>query len=264
MRRVLITLALSLFCLTSYAQTREVAKSQMKEAVRMTNEYLPQSLGILSIDKIDVRADDLLVYITIDENQLDFDTYISNMMEAKSSAVAMVVGENEAFGELLKKSGLNVMYVVKGNQSGREERLFYSAYDLANASDLETGLNDMIVQMVFQTRNELPQDWGNGMVLTDVYLEDGYFCYLVKVEEAVLSIEDLKEVKSQGTAMEEGMLQGFASVAEPIEKLFLKYVYESKTGIRYVFWAEESPERISFNLTPQMLSGVISNYSLIE
>lgn len=264
MRKVLIILALSLFCLTSYAQTRDVAKRQMKEAVQMTNEYLPQSFGMLSLDKITVQGDDLLVYVTIDEKQLDFDTYVSNMMESKSAAVSVVVGQSEEFGELLKKSELNVMYVIKGKKSGREERVFYSAYDLANASDVETGLNDMIVQMVFNTRKELPQDWGDGMILTDVYLEDGYFCYVVKVEDSELSIEDLKEVKSQGTAMEEGMIQGFASVADPIEKLFLKYVYDSKTGIRYVFWAEESAERVSFNLTPEMLSGVIGNYSLME
>lgn len=264
MKRLLILLTLSLFCLTSYGQTNEVAKMQMISAIEMTNEYLPKSFGVLSLDRMIVQGDDLVIYITIDENQLDLDAYVANLAGAKSSAVAMVVGESEEFGILLKESGLNIMYVIKGNNSGREDRFFLSSYDLANAVDKETGLNELIIQMVFNTRNELPQDWGDGMVLTDAFIEDGYFCYEVMIDEASLSIQALKEIKSMGTSMEEGMLGNFASVTNPIEKLFLKYIYESKTGIRYVFWAETSPERVSFNLTPEMLSGVIGNYSLLE
>ena len=264
MKRLLILVVLSLFCLSSYGQTREEAKQQMKAVVSVANEYLPQSLGVMTFDKMTVQANDILVYLTIDEEQLDMDSYVSNMMSVKSAAVAMVVGENEELGELLKKSGMNIMYVIKGGQTGREERIFFSSHDLVNALGKEEGLNEMITQMVFTTRSELPQDWGDGMILTDVYLEDGYFCYEVMVDESVVSIESLKLVKSQGTSMEERMLEGFSSVTEPIEKIFLKYIHDSKTGIRYVFWAEESPERISFNLTHEMLSGVIGHYSLIE
>jgi hypothetical protein len=265
MKRLIILLVLSVCCLTSYGQTKEEAKAQMKIAIQMADGYLPQSLGVMTLDKMSVQGNDLLTYITIDENQMSLDAYVSNLQASKSSVTALVVGENEELGKLLKLSGLNVVYVIRGKYSGREERLFISSYDLVNASDKETGLNDMLVQMVFQTREELPQDWGDGLTLTNVYLEDGYFCYEVLTDESVSSIQALKEIKSAGTAMEEGMLQGFASASTPMEKIFLKYIHNSKAGIRYVFWSYDSAERVSFSLTPEMLLPVLDgDYSFVE
>lgn len=265
MKRLIILLALSLFCLSSNAQTKEEAKEQIKIAIQFTQSYLPQSLGVFSLDRMTVQDNDLITYITLDENQISLDAYLLNMEASKSSVTAMVVGENEELGKLLKLSGLNVVYVVKGKYSGREERIFISSDELLNASDKETGLNEMLVQMVFQTRQELPQDWGDGMTLTNVYLEDGYFCYEVMTDESVTSIEALKAAKSMGTVMEEGMLEGFASASTPVEKIFLKYIHNSKAGIRYVFWSNDSAERVSFSLTPEMLSSVLDgDYSFIE
>ena len=79
MKRLLAIVVLSLSCLLSYGQTKEEAKSQMKIVIQMVNEYLPQSLGIMSLDKMTVDGDDLFAYITINEEQLDFDEYISNI-----------------------------------------------------------------------------------------------------------------------------------------------------------------------------------------
>ena len=257
MKRLLAIVVLSLSCLLSYGQTKEEAKSQVKIVIQMVNEYLPQSLGIMSFDKMTVDGDDLFAYITINEEQLDFDEYISNINVSKSSAAAMVVGENEELGNLLRLSELNLVYVVKGSASGREERIYISSDDFANASDKETVLNDMIIQTVYETRKELPQDFGSGMMLTAVYLEDGYFCYEVMTDESVTSIQSLKTVKSMGTSMEESLLEAFASTDDPMEKIFLKYIRDSKIGIRYVFWSEDSPERVSFSLTSEMLSNVL-------
>ena len=257
MKRLFILLMLSLCCLSSYGQTKDEAKAMMRSAIQVTNEYLPLSLGVMTMDKITIQGNDLVVYITIDETQLDFDEYMSNTIKSKAAATAMVVGQNEEFGALIKQSGMNLMYVVKGNISGREDRVFYSSVDLANALDFETGMHDMLVQMVFQTRNELPQYWDNSTVLTDVYLEDGYFCYEVMTDESELSIQGLKELKSMGTIFEESMLEGVASASSPVEKIFWSYIRTSNSGVKYVFWSETSAERIAFYLTPEMLSGVI-------
>ena len=47
----------------------------MRSAIQVTNEYLPMSLGVMTMDKITIQVNDLVVYITIDETQLDFDIY---------------------------------------------------------------------------------------------------------------------------------------------------------------------------------------------
>ena len=122
MKRLIILLVLSVCCLTSYGQTKEEAKAQMKIAIQMADGYLPQSLGVMTLDKMSVQENDLITYITIDENQMSLDAYVSNLQASKSSVTALVVGENEELGKLLKLSGLNVVYVIRGKT--KSQRFF--------------------------------------------------------------------------------------------------------------------------------------------
>ena len=256
MKRLLLLFVFSMTCLLSVGQTKEEAIYLMKIASEEASKNMPQSMGVLTIDKMEVVGNDYITYVTIDEMQLDFDEYVANMQSNKSMVASMILGYNEQFAEVFKASGLNIIYVIKGNISRREAKVFYSAYELNNAPDKAVAFNDFINHTIAQVRKDLPQDWGNGLTLTDVYFEDNNFCYKVKTDESIMTLGLLKSIKAEGTTMEESMLEELA--ADPASKVLIEYLTQGNVGIKYVFWAEGSYEYVTFTITNEMLRRAVS------
>ena len=115
MKRLLLLFVFSMTCLLSVGQTKEEAIYLMKIASEEASKNMPQSMGVLTIDKMEVVGNDYITYVTIDEMQLDFDEYVANMQSNKSMVASMILGYNEPFAEVFKASGLNVIYAIKGN-----------------------------------------------------------------------------------------------------------------------------------------------------
>jgi TonB family protein len=215
-------------------------------------------MGVISLDKMEIVGNDYIAYVTIDEEQLDFYEYVINMQSNKSTIASLILGYNNQFAEIFKASELNLIYVVRGSVSKKEAKIVYSAYELNNAPDKETGFSDFINETIAQTKRQLPLDWGDGLTLTDVYLEDNNFCYKVLTDESVMTMEMLQSLKAEGTMMEDNMLAVLADAEDPVTGLFVKHLTDADMGMKYVFWAEGSYKSVTFTLTPEKLRSAVN------
>ena len=230
----------------------------LQMSVQMANTYLPQSLGVFSIDKLEIQGDDYLYYATIDETQVNFDDYIKQMQEpqTRSALLSIAMSENEQVANIFKASGLNIVFVCKGAQSQRQQRIVFSAEDIGNVgNDLEGSYNELMKMVESQLKSMLPMDFGNGQILTDVYMSDQYLYFDVLQDESVVSIADLKAAHViLGDEMEQMMANEMACSTGPMERMMFKYVVEAKVGMKYTFRSATAQETVTFTITPEMMN----------
>jgi len=240
----------------SFGQTKEEAISKMQIDAEESSRFLPQSMGFFTMDKIVVVGNDYILSITIDEELIDYDESITFLQSNKSALASIMLGSDDQFAAIFKSSGLNLVYFIKGSLSGRETEIVLSAEVFADAPDKETGYNDLMKKAVVETKKTIPLDFGYGMTLTDVYLEDNYLCYKVKIDERTLT--KFNSDKTEGTGIEYNMLKELAKVNDPIGASFLWILVNGNIGIKYVFWAEDAYEHVTFTLTPEMISSAVN------
>lgn len=119
-------------------------------------------------------------------------------------------------------------------------------------TDTQQSSYDLLKETILDTRAQLPQDWGDGMILTEVHLEDNNFCYVVKVEELLLAF--FKTIKQEEEeAMLNGMVEGIFEEQDFAQKLFLECIVAAKVGIKYIMWSENSVERVTFTVPSDMI-----------
>lgn len=258
MKKIFLLFVLSLSSLLSFGQTKSEAIAALQMSVQMANTYLPQSLGVFSIDKLEIQGDDYLYYATIDETQVNFDDYIKQMQEpqTRSALLSIAMSENEQVANIFKASGLNIVFVCKGAQSQRQHRIVFSAEDIGNVgNDLEESYNELMKMVESQLKSMLPMDLGNGQILTDVYMSDQYLYFDVLQDESVVSIADLKAAYViLGDELEQMMVNEMACSTGPMERMMFKYVVEAKVGMKYIFRSATAQETVTFTITPEMMN----------
>jgi len=73
------------YSLALSAQTKQEAVLALKEGVAATNKLLPLQAAFFTMQKMEINANEYIVYMTIDESQQNLDEYIQNMNKYKSN-----------------------------------------------------------------------------------------------------------------------------------------------------------------------------------
>lgn len=254
MKKVFILFSLFVACLSSCGQTDNEAVAALKQGIIENNKKLPMTAAFFTLERMEIKGNDYIVLATIDEEQMDFDQYMSNMNQSKSSLFSLAAGNNPDFAELFVKSGLNLKFSVSGNESKRQESLVLSADEIKKAyGSNDTNPRDFIIASVEQSADELPNDLGNGVSMTSNYIEGDYVCYKFKTDDSHTRISDLKKIKSEGNQMEESMIEEMMDSDDPGDVAFMRYLLKAGMGMKYIYWNGKAGEKVTFTITPEMI-----------
>ena len=184
MKRLLSYLCFFMFCFSACGQTQNEAVTALKQGLVQSNKQLPITAAFFTMEKMEIKGNDYIIHCTIDEEQMDLDQYLSNMIQNKSNLFTLAAGNNKDFADLFTKSGLNLKFLVTGKQSKRKGVITLSAEEIKNANSDDYSARDFMKQTVEDMQRDLPEDWGDGLTLTSVYIDGNYICYTIKTDES--------------------------------------------------------------------------------
>lgn len=263
MKKIIIVLGILVASMSACEQNRKQDQVQnealaaLKQELEQANKQLPMSIAYFTMQRMEIVGNDYAVYMNVDEKQIDLDEYVNDMNKNKSSVLTLVSGNHENFSDLLVKTGLNLKFVVSGNLSKRQKEVFLSSEDIKDNVGTNHDAKDIMKEMVEEMNEDLPDDWGDGLSLTSVYIDGNYVVYNIQTDETLLTIALLKQIVSEGNDMEESILEEFNSATDPSEKMLIKYMKENNMGIKYVYCSKKTNDSVTITITPEMISSQV-------
>lgn len=261
MKRIYIISILLCLSIIITAQTKYEALSAIKESIALTNKQLPIKASFFTMQKIEIRNNDYIVYMKIDENQQDLDKYVDNMNKSKSNMFSLVAGQRQEFAKVFIASGLNLKFNVTGNLSRRTKQIFLSSTEIKNSFGNNYSSKDYLKDLVAEMSKTTPEEWGDGLTCTGIKIEGEYVCYQIKTDETVLTIPLLKMAKTEGYEMENTIIEEFNNTNEAADLFFIKYLKQSNMGIKYTYWSEKTPESVVFIISPYTIKTKVKDKS---
>ena len=213
-----LKLILFIFCLSAslFAQTKSEAISALKKELLTTNYKFPIKAGAFTMTDIEIKGNDYIIYMEIDETQQNLDEYIKHMSQHKSEFYSLVSGQRKETSKLFVTSGLNLVFDIKGKQSARKKEITLSSAEIEEAYQMCYSAKDLI--------NE------------------------VKTNETYITMPLLKQAKLEGHDMENSIIEEFINTDGVMEKLFINYIIQSNMGLRYIYWSDQSPDVVTFTI----------------
>lgn len=247
MKKIVLFFALTLSCVFSYAQSqREFLKLSLAQA----NSKLPSTNWFLTFEKIDLVGEDVVFYITVDEDFLSLEEISSNYSQNKALVSSQLVSNNPELVKVIAQYGVGLKYVFSGNISKNKFEINYSYDDLVDKSSRSVDSQDFLDELLSESNQDLSMDMGYGMTMTKIFVENGYLCYNVKVDETIIPLNLLRYVEKDYV---DSAILHINTVNDPAEQVLYNYLREVGFGIKYIFMSDTSSETVSVTITPEML-----------
>lgn len=256
MKKIFLFLCVLSISCSSCGQSKNDSINALRQDIINTNNSLPIEYSFFSMDKVEIKGGNYNVYITIDENEIDFDQYVSDLGQNMLNAYSLVIGSNESFSSLFIESGLNICFVVTGKLSKRKEKLILLADEIRKIGSSYSA-RDYISSIVDEMNHDLPEDWGDGLYLTSVYIEDDYMCYKIMTDDTVITIPLLHSTQEEGENLAEYFIEALNEIEDPLEQQFIRYLKQSGFGLKYIFWSKEHSQSVVFSVSSSTLRSKI-------
>lgn len=247
MKKIVLFFALALTSVFSYGQSQ---REFLRLGLSYANAELPMTDGFFTLEKVDLIDDDIVFYATLDESVISLDDFSSSFSQNKAAVVSNALGGDEAVAELINVFDVGFKYVVNGSISKEQAVFEMSSEELKAASNERVDNQDLINMILAENNDEMPMDMGFGMQITRIYMENGYLCYDVKVDESIMTLSLLK-------FMEKDYIDAAASYAKnvtnPDEQMMFEYMRKNNFGLKYVFGSDTSSETVTMTIAPELL-----------
>ena len=255
MKTYFFAFAVALLCLTSCGMKNSRAMRIVKRSVKETSKQLPKDYDIYTMDKMEVNeeANECVVYLTLDELKRDFDRFMVEFEQNAMTNFSVASGGDNTFIDALVESELNLKYIVTGKHSNEVKELVFTADKLEQAHENKLSVKDLLMHSVENVNVELPLDAGQGMLITDIKIEDDYLVYKVKNDESKITMQDLEMAKNGGPALENGIISSFNNTDNASVIMLGKHVKEAGMGIKYIYYTDNSNEQVVADVTPEMV-----------
>ena len=256
MKKFYLSLVLAMVCVFGLeAQTPAELRAQFAQSIQAYQKKLPKTcVNGVKITQVEVTDSDFVMYVDVpDELVGDFDQFKTMLSLYKGNFVKTLYAAKDAEVALFAKTGLNLKVNIRVMPSKKETVLTMTAAELA---ELNKGLfvnTDLLPAIVEEMRKTLPQDWSNGLSLTDLYLERDNLVYKIKTDESDLTMDDLHMLEGkEGADIIKGAVLKTIIVKDDEElSTFVNSLVEANLGLKLVFWSEQSVKRVTFAITPE-------------
>lgn len=249
MKRSLLFFTICACCLSSFCQTRSEALVILRAEVIKAQKKLPIGGGeAISLRSIQIQGKDFIMSYNLDENQMDYDNFIKYMMQDRSRMLSLVRGRQSNEVSILAKSGLNLKYIITGKHSKKKRVLSLSNSEVSQLANAEYTAADYMAKYIQTVRKQLPMDFGEGLMYTDIYVEGKYVCYCFEASED--EIDGFMRLRDNEVAYKKLMFDLFMNPDDPTEALFIRSVRERGFGIKQIYKGELTGRVVIFSLTP--------------
>ncbi len=256
MKKFYLSLMFAMVCVLGLeAQTQTELRTQFAQAIQALQKNLPKEYGNgVKLTRVEVADSDFVMYIDVPDEQVgDFEQFKTMLSLYKGNFVKTLYEAKDAEVALFAKTGLNLKVNIRVMPSKKETVLTMTAAELA---ELHKGLYvdaDLLPAIVEEMRKRLPQDWGEGLSLTDLYLERDNLVYKIKTDESDLTMDDLHmlEGKEGADIIKGAVLQTIIVKDDEELSTFVNSLVEAHLGLKLVFWSEQSVKRVTFAITPE-------------
>lgn len=141
---------------------------------------------------------------------------------------------------------LNVMFRCS---NGQEYSLMFTTEELEkNKPGSDNDPDNYLNAFVQAGRMQLPQQFSQGMVGTDMVLDNEYLTYLFECDEAVFN---MGEMKHSAVENHDNMKEMMLSSTDPNTVKMLDMLRQSHRGIRYVYHGTTTGTEAIFAVTPE-------------
>ena len=256
MKKFYLSLVLAMVCVLGLeAQTQTELRTQFAQAIQALQKNLPKEYGNgVKLTRVEVTDSDFVRYIDVPDEQVgDFEQFKTMLSLYKGNFVKTLYEAKDAEVTLFAKTGLNLKVNIRVMPSKKETVLTMTAAELA---ELHKGLfvnADQLPSIVEEMRKTLPQEWGDGLSLTDLYLERDNLVYKIKTDESDLTMDILHMLEGkEGADIIKGAVLKAIIVKDDEElSTFVNSLVEANLGLKLVFWSEQSVKRVTFSITPE-------------
>ena len=256
MKKFYLSLVLAMVCVLGLeAQTPAELRAQFAQAIQTYQKKLPKKYeNGVKITQVEVTDSDFVIYIDVTDEQVgDFEQFKTMLSLYKGNFVKTLYEAKDAEVALFAKTGLNLKVNIRVMPSKKETVLTMTAAELA---ELHKGLfvnADLLPAIVEEMRKMLPQDWGDGLSLTDLYLEKDNLVYKIKTDESVLTIDllNMLDDKDGEDVIKTMVLNEITISGDDGVKAFANTLIRAHLGIKVVFWSDQSVKRLTFFISPE-------------
>ena len=250
MKKFYLSLVLAMVCVLGLeAQTQTELRTQFAQAIQALQKKLPKEYGNgVKLTQVEVTDSDFVMYIDVPDEQVgDFEQFKTMLSLYKGNFVKTLYEAKDAEVALFAKTGLNLKVNIRVMPSKKETVFAMTAAELELAKGLSVN-PDQLPSIVEEMRKTLPQEWGDGLSLTDLYLEKDNLVYKIKTDESVLTINLLNMVddKDGEDVIKTMVLNEITALGDDNVKAFVNALIEVRLGIKIVFGSDQSAKRVTF------------------
>ena len=255
MKKFYLSLVLAMVCVLGLeAQTPAELRAQFAQSIQTYQKKLPKKYDNgVKITQVEVTDNDFVMYIDVPDEQVgDFEQFKTMLSLYKGNFVKMLYEAKDAEVALFAKTGLNLKVNIRAMPSKKETVFAMTAAELELAKGLSVN-PDQLPSIVEEMRKTLPQEWGDGLSLTDLYLEQDNLVYKIKTDESDLTMDILHmlEGKEGADIIKGAVLKAIIVMDDEELSTFVNSLVEANLGLKLVFWSEQSVKRVTFSITPE-------------
>ena len=225
--------------------------SELKKYVREVQKECPVILSEnVSMDKVKYKNNTVTLLFKISDEVMDFNAIHANEQTFKNN---MLIGFANNQSDFFKKffnaiidADANLDIIFK-TPSGENLFLHFKTDELKVYRPDENANPETMVKINYEnSKLQIPKDFGNGIVLTDVILDDQYYTYVYECDESMIEIDSLKTP----------MVKSFLSLEIANDKTLL-YLYSllqlTNRGLAFKYIGKTSgkSETISFKFNSE-------------
>ena len=262
MKKFYLSLVLAMVCVLGLeAQTPAELRAQFAQSIQTYQKKLPKKYDNgVKITQVEVTDNDFVMYIDVPDEQVgDFEQFKTMLSLYKGNFVKMLYEAKDEEVALFAKTGLNLKVNIRAMPSKKETVFAMTAAELELAKGLSVN-PDQLPSIVEEMRKTLPQEWGDGLSLTDLYLEKDNLVYKIKTDESVLTINLLNMVDDKdGEDVIKTMVLNEITISEDDGvKAFANTLIRAHLGIKLVFWSDQSVKRVTFFISPEEIESQVN------
>ena len=256
MKRFYLSLMFAVICVCGLrAQTPAELRAQFVQSIQTYQKKLPKKYDNgVKITQVEVTDSDFVMYIDVPDEQVgDFEQFKTMLSLYKGNFVKTLYEAKDAEVALFAKTGLNLKVNIRVMPSKKETVFAMTAAEFAKLAKVLPVGADRLPSIVEEMRKTLPQEWEDGLSLTDLYLEKDNLVYKIKTDESDLTMDLLHMLEGkEGADIIKGAVLKEIIVTDDEElSTFVNSLVETHLGLKLVFWSEQSVKRVTFAITPE-------------
>ena len=255
MKRFYLSLMFAVVCVLGLeAQTQAELRTQFAQTIQTYLKDLPKEYRDVTITRAEVTDGEFVIFLDMSDDQVgDFEEFKKLISLYKGNFVKTLYEEKDAKVALFAKTGLNLKLNIRVMPSKKEIVLTMTAAEFAKLAKVLPVGADRLPSIVEEMRKTLPQEWEDGLSLTDLYLEKDNLVYKIKTDESDLTMDLLHMLEGkEGADIIKGAVLKEIIVTDDEElSTFVNSLVEAHLGLKLVFWSEQSVKRVTFAITPE-------------